>query len=279
LSGTVRSFELYSLTFQFLANDPFTFPPFLTGNIIRGAFGSFLRSAHPYAYRILFGPAASGGNPATTPPRPFVLRCRDLEGCHYSPGEAFSVRLNLFFQNLGWLDAITAAFTGMAHAGFGPNRSRATLLLPPADVRHFILLDRPAQPTRAIRVHFQSPTELKNKGGITPPDSFSVLFEQMFWRLNRLSALYGPGELDLESKTLRKAAASVVSRSISLSRIEVSRRSTRLGQTHPLGGFMGAVEYAGDLTPFIPLLEAASFTGVGRHTMWGNGEISTERLE
>ena len=187
--------------------------------------------------------------------------------------------MNLFLPNLDLLDAMMAAFTAMADAGFGPNRSRATLLFPPSHVRHSILLDRPRQETRAIRVQFQSPTELKSNGEVAAPESFRVLFDQIFWRLNRLSALYGSGELAVDDKTLRKAADSVLSRRIRLDQIEVSRRGTRLWQTHPLGGFVGSVEYAGDLTAFVPLLHAACFTGVGRHTVWGNGEISTERLD
>ena len=97
-------------------------------------------------------------------------------------------------------------------------------------------------------------------------------------RLAPLSTLYGSGALTLDSKALRKQADAVQLRSAKLERVDISRRGSRLGQTHPIGGFVGAAEYSGDLTPFIRLLEAASFTGGGRHTVWGNGEISTERL-
>ena len=52
------------------------------------------------------------------------------------------------------------------------------------------------------------------------------------------------------------------------------RLSTRTGQSHPLGGFTGEAVYEGPLTPFLPYLEAARFTGVGRQTVWGKGEIA-----
>jgi hypothetical protein len=53
--------------------------------------------------------------------------------------------------------------------------------------------------------------------------------------------------------------------------VEYERRSARTGQSHSLGGFTGHAEYEGDLTEFVPWLEAAFWTGVGRLTVWGNG--------
>ncbi len=37
-------------------------------------------------------------------------------------------------------------------------------------------------------------------------------------------------------------------------------------------------EYEGDLAEFLPYLEAAHWTGVGRHCTWGNGQIHTAIL-
>ena len=51
------------------------------------------------------------------------------------------------------------------------------------------------------------------------------------------------------------------------------RRSSRTGQTHPLGGFTGTVTYEGDLAEFLPWLKAGYWTGVGRQTVWGKGLI------
>jgi hypothetical protein len=36
---------------------------------------------------------------------------------------------------------------------------------------------------------------------------------------------------------------------------------------------MGEAQYEGDLAEFVPFLEAAQFTGVGRQTVWGKGQI------
>jgi CRISPR/Cas system endoribonuclease Cas6 (RAMP superfamily) len=57
----------------------------------------------------------------------------------------------------------------------------------------------------------------------------------------------------------------------------IKRRSSRTGQIHPLGGFTGQAEYQapddGDLAEFLPYFRAGQWTGVGRQTVWGKGEI------
>jgi len=58
---------------------------------------------------------------------------------------------------------------------------------------------------------------------------------------------------------------------------EVTRQSSKTGQEHPLGGFVGEAEYVGKLEEFVPFLEAAQWTGVGRHTVWGKGEIRLDQ--
>jgi CRISPR/Cas system endoribonuclease Cas6 (RAMP superfamily) len=55
--------------------------------------------------------------------------------------------------------------------------------------------------------------------------------------------------------------------------LEATRRSSRTGQRHPIGGFAGRARYEGPLAEFLPWLRTAAFTGVGRQTTWGKGEI------
>ncbi len=278
MSNSLRTLELYCLSFDFEAKGAFAFPRFLTGNLFRGALGSFLRSANPAAYSILFGSAEQDARLRKTLPRPFVLRCRNLEGRSYSPGEVFSLNLNLFLPDLQLLEVLTAPLTAMGDKGFGPIRSRATLLLPPQHQHCSLRLDHLVEPANEVRIHFQTPTELKTHGEVTGPCHFPLLIEHIVRRLEQLSSLYGSGTLTFDRATLRKQAEAIELRSANLRHVEVSRRGSRLGQTHDIGGFVGSAEYSGDLSPFMRLLEAASFTGVGRHTVWGNGEISTERL-
>ena len=56
--------------------------------------------------------------------------------------------------------------------------------------------------------------------------------------------------------------------------MKADRLSSRTGQSHSIGGFVGIAEHEGELAEFIPYLEAGRWTGVGRQSVWGKGEFS-----
>ena len=72
---------------------------------------------------------------------------------------------------------------------------------------------------------------------------------------------------------LAELAGGVAMTGHSLTHEWAERLSTRTGQTHPLGGFTGSADYQGELRELLPVLRAAQFTGVGRQTVWGKGEM------
>ena len=84
------------------------------------------------------------------------------------------------------------------------------------------------------------------------------------------------GALTIDFRAFGERAALVRMTRCEIEQVEVVRRSSRTGQVHPIGGFIGEAEYEGDLTEFVPFLRAAKWTGVGRQTVWGKGEICCE---
>jgi hypothetical protein len=94
-------------------------------------------------------------------------------------------------------------------------------------------------------------------------------------RISTLRELYGDGPLPIDFRTFGDRAHSVTMTRCHVYNIDVQRRSSRTGQTHSIGGFIGEAEYQGDLTEFFPYLRAAKWTGVGRQTVWGKGQIET----
>lgn len=163
------------------------------------------------------------------------------------------------------LDHFTQAFASWADV-VSLDSSEVTIDLSP----------RPA-PVSHIRVLFQTPTELKVQGGAGNFD-FPVLLARARDRVSTLRSLYGDGPLDIDFRGLAERARSVKTSRSELRSIAVERRSTRTGQRHGIGGFVGCVEYDGELGEFLPYLEAAQWTGVGRHCTWGNGHITCERI-
>ena len=129
-------------------------------------------------------------------------------------------------------------------------------------------------PVRRVRVRFLTPTELK---GADRPE-FSVLFSRIRDRVSTLRALYGAGPLEIDFKSMGRHSESVSTTRCDLEYVDAERVSRKTGQRHSIGGFIGVAEYEGDLAEFVPYLEAARWTGVGRQTVWGKGEIAWEEI-
>jgi hypothetical protein len=131
---------------------------------------------------------------------------------------------------------------------------------------------------RRIRVDFLTPTELKHEHKIVHRPEFPILFGRIRDRIGTLSRLYGADTLDIDYQGTNARAAAVRMTSCRIGRQETQRRSTKTGQGHSIGGFVGHAEYEGDLGEFLPYLQAGRWVGVGRQSVWGKGEIKVERL-
>lgn len=235
---------------------------------MRGALGTILRRvtcAEDYAR--IFEPASAGAGPSGLAdwPRPFVIRAASLDGHTLKPGDPFSFGLHLFDIRNPALEHFTHAFAQWNHL-LSVEHSLVVVDLTPG-----------SKPASRVRVEFQTPTELKTAFGIANAD-FPVLLARARDRVSTLRSLYGAGPLEVDFRGLAERAKFVKTVRCELRRVAVERRSSRTGQRHGIGGFIGIAEYEGDLVEFLPYLEAAQWTGVGRHCTWGNGQIHTEIL-
>lgn len=305
-------FNFLPLRFEFTACDSINFPPGKASNILRGALGIIFKRItcvpecqdadacdlrQSCAYARVFEPKAQGRGPSGLIdwPRPFIFRARHLDGCTILPGESFHFDLHIFSPDSTVLASFIQTFAALASEGLGPRRGRAELKcvrrvalgqLPeqvlyegatgtmPASVEQASLDLAPAASAPGkIRVEFLSPTELKHENKIANRPEFPILFARIRDRISTLRALYGPGPLDIDFQAMGARAAAVRMISCQVHPRGASRQSSRTGQTHSLGGFVGVAEYEGDLAEFLPYLEAGRWVGVGRQVVWGKGEI------
>ena len=277
-ASAVETFDFYRFRFAFRALDPVLFPPGQSGNLIRGALASILREMAPAELcSLLFGDG-------TPEPRPFVLRCAHLDGSAPQPGESFFLDVHIFELRRPLLASFQAVFQRFARDGIGPGRGRVELTgvlqLDPDDVPMkgdapcsvSLVPDRSRAPLQ-LTLRFVTPTELKTRGQVTDRPEFAVLFARLFDRIRALSSRYGSGAPDADRRALLERAASVLLTRCDLTGEYASRKSTRSGQTHPLGGFSGEAVYEGDLAEFLPWLRAMRWVGVGRQTVWGKGDV------
>jgi hypothetical protein len=305
-------FRLYPLRFSFIAREPIHFPLGKSSNILRGAFGVIFhriacapqctdargcewRASCPYAR--MFEPTAIASGPSGLAdwPRPFVFRATHLDGRTLETGESFHFDLNLFDVHSPAFAYLVLAFEQLAREGLGPKRSCVELtrvsqlsaeggsvteifdgksLLPHNAAPLEVNLAPPAEPITRLRIRFHTPTELKAGQQIAARPEFPILAARIRDRLSTLRELYGDGPLTIDFRAFGERAALVRMTCCEIQQVEIVRRSSRTGKVHPIGGFTGQAEYEGDLTEFVPYLFAAKWTGVGRQTVWGKGEIS-----
>lgn len=289
------NFRFYPLRFEFTAAQSLFFPPGKASNTLRGALGTTFR--RNWAYGTIFAPVARDRGPSglSDSPRPFVFRARHLDGLTIQPGHNFWFDLNVFALAPEALACFIEAFAVLAREGLGPGRGKAELVtvqrlalggLPARDLYTAAVqriagavepvtlsLEPPAIGPGRIRVEFLSPTELKHGDQIVERPEFPILFGRIRDRIGTLRALYGEGPLEMDYKAMGDRAAQVKMTDCRMRREESGRRSSRTGQTHSIGGFIGTADYEGDLREFLPWLGVARYTGVGRQSVWGKGEI------
>ncbi len=306
-------FRLEPLRFSFLAREPIHFPAGKSANILRGAFGTIFRrvACLPHCqntqtcenrltcpYARLFEPSAVAAGPSglADHPRPFVFRAIHLDAQSFTPGQSFHFDLNLFDTDPTAIAYFVLTFAQLAREGLGNERRKVEL----TTVARLNQLSQPealiyqdgviqsqtncapltldltsaSQPIPHLRIKFVTPTELKSAHLLAPRPEFAVLATRARDRISTLRALYsGEGPLPIDFRAFGDRASLITMTRCDIHNVEIERHSSRTGQTHSIGGFIGEAEYEGDLTEFVPYLRAAQWTGVGRQTVWGKGQI------
>jgi len=246
------TFDLYPLRFRFASCKLRDF----SANTLRGALGNAMKKIDADAYARFFAPrAALGSVPSglADPPRPFVFRM-------LGPLEA---GLNLFLTDESALGLFTEVMREIGTVSSVAGTERLELPLCGSQ----LLVPK-------LRVRFLTPTEIK---GADQPE-FGILMARVRDRVSTLRALYGDGPLPIDFKAFGERAGDVSMTRCEIDWVAAERTSRNTGQRHSLGGFRGVAEYQGDIAEFLPYLEIARWTGVGRHTVWGKGEIVYEAL-
>ena len=194
-------------------------------------------------------------------------------------GEQFHFALHLFDTADPPLHEICETFHRIAGEGLGPGRGRAELISSPCKPEPIRVSLAPLEnPVSRIRIRYLTPTELKSEQILVERPEFPVVFSRVRDRIATLRALYGEGPLAIDFREMGDRAREILMPECDVRHVEGKRRSSRTGQTHPLGGFVGEAEYEGNLAEFIPFLRAAEWTGIGRQTVWGKGQIRCEQI-
>ncbi len=125
---------------------------------------------------------------------------------------------------------------------------------------------------RQLTLRLRTPLRLVVEGQLVQQLTFVAVMRRLCRRVTDLARAYG-GAAELDFRALLAQAAVVQVAEDHTRWQELDSRSARQGRALPIGGLTGAITFAGNLTPFLPLLALAEFIGIGKDVTKGNGAI------
>lgn len=286
------------------------FPEAKAANILRSALGVAMKRVHcstfpengcqtvescPHAqsclYSKIFAPRAPENWPSGFQdlPRPFVLRASHLNGTTFPPASTFDFDLYLLSTLPSVYRALGSALASLSSSPFGPGDGAILLARVdnlgedqqpalPFDGKNLIKIDLALHgntgkyTTEKLQIRFLSPIDLRTKGRTIHEPDFKILFARLRERLLMLSRLYHKGEFGV-GEDLLNLASEVRLIHWSGESQSVQRHSRTQDRAHDIGGITGTATYEGPIQPFLPWLKSAQWTGLGKHAVWGNGQI------
>lgn len=285
--------------------------PLFQGSTFRGVFGHVFKevactcsnqNVHhehcPYAYIFETHPQDEslkiiGGDDI---PRPFIIQGENSNKLYFEPGERFSLSITIFGEAVKYLHYFIYVLFHMGKRGFGKGKEQAEL-------RQVFLVDEEGDFHKPIyqhqkiydhtnlllnseklitdikdvstcRLHFITPTRLKYQSHYTDIPEFHIIFRSAVRRITSLLYYHHGGkELNIDFKELIQKAEAVKLIQSDVSWYDWERYSNRQKKRMKLGGIVGKAVYEGNLEPFIPWLQLAEWTHIGKNTTFGLGKI------
>ena len=229
-------------------------------------------------------------------PHPYVLQCLE-EQTFFKKDDSFDFSLILFGDMTQYLPYFVYAFEQVGQGGIGKkvDGQRATFTvrgvfyngemiyeenrrtLPErVPCEQITLPDTPAEGISGIRVYFETPLRVKNKGQFTTTLDFVILVRTLLRRVQHLWQEFDGRPLELNEKSLLQIAETVEAQNPMLHWEEQTRFSNRQQNRQNLGGLKGHIEFRGNLSPFIPLFDLARLVHIGKATSFGLGKLDYE---
>jgi len=138
----------------------------------------------------------------------------------------------------------------------------------------------PTEPSRhgsdSVQINLRTPLRLKRHNRLHHELPFSELIRACLRRISALEAAYGQGEPDLDYAGLINQAREIETRENQLRWQELFRWSNRQRKKISLAGLAGSCGYAGDVSPFLPLLTYCQEVHIGKQTIFGLGWLEIQ---
>lgn len=284
LAESWKNFPILRLRF-YLESNGMTLPPF-QGAFWHSVIGMGLHQKFPKTYEALWQTEG--------PPR-YAIHAPMLFKSKIEPGETISFDLTLFGDGtrhaLHCMETLhEVALAGLGHRSSTGERGTARLVsvesvTPTATLPIFgegeqsfalptpfptseILSMIKGVMTCHINLLCDTPLHLKtdNRVCMSSPD-FSLIVKRMLGRMNQ----FIPMPFTLEKKILIEQSMEIAEGPHEISWCDLHRWSARQGKDLLHGGIVGALDYMGEMTPFLPWLVLGQWLQLGSKTTFGFG--------
>jgi hypothetical protein len=234
-------------------------------------------------------------------PHPIVIVPPESKQKFFKPGDMLKTEIILFGNANEKLPYFVLTFQNMGEMGIGKKikGQRSRFLLEKVTTENEIIFD--SKKNTMVHEDKSNQIELSNDSGKyecskltiilnTPLRvnfgkefpvelDFKELTRNMLRRISSLMNTYGNGEPDLDYKGLINKASEIKIENSNLYWKDWQRYSNRQNKKMFMGGLLGDITYSGNLTEFVPLIEACSKVHIGKNTVFGLGGFSAYILE
>jgi CRISPR-associated endoribonuclease Cas6 len=265
------------------------------------------RCAHPYIFDTPIPDDAIRMRKYTRAPHPFILEPPLDTSTSYEHGSSLSFGLTLIGKAIDYLPYFIYTFERLgADRGigkgmtFGSGRFRVESVcwvdgdgtekpvyegsrkvlsnsFKPLTVRDLCSHSDSASRTgRSITVNYLTPTRITFDQQLHVYPEFHVVIRNLLRRLSNLAYFHCGEELRLDFKGFIESAKQVETSDGDIQWRDWERYSARQDTRMKMGGFVGNVQYQGDLAEFLPLLMLGEKIHVGKGTGFGLGRYEIE---
>jgi len=236
-------------------------------------------------------------------PRPFIMVDSGNRRTRLQAGDRFTFGLTLIGQANQLLPYFIAVFHELGRIGLGKKQGqyrlvevayvdrRAGYLEPIYQASDGVvyaasqglsgaqIMERAAAygPVEEVTLAFLTPTQIKHQGKLIWYNlSFFVLIKHVLIRLESLSLFHCGLPVEVDFAGLLEQAREITVSLDETYELNWTRRSGRQQRDIWMDGFVGAVTYRGNITPFLPLLLLGELIHVGKKTVFGSGQYQLD---
>lgn len=263
-----------------------TILPSFLGSTLHGILGWAL-APYPEVYRYMFENRRLGGGKQDIV-NPYFINLPRYRSV-YSPGDELRFEIVLLGNAVHYSRDFIKAIIQTKQFGLGAERKQFELLeiFQSAQLRAIwqqnfldintatpeLLLGDTREKASHCTIHLLSPLRIRRGGMPLLEIDFLTIIRNIMRRITEIATRYG-GHVNLaEAEKLLEDASQIKTTSSGLYLSQISRYSNRKSEKMDISGLLGAITFEGDISPFIPWLNAAYILHIGRNTTFGCGQI------